>query len=325
MSDFLDNVLARSSATPLQIAPRPVTRFEPLGTDSMAETRVPSPDLEAVDGEQVAAKSADLGSASRSQRQSTPAMLIRQPGQPEIARPVTPPPIASMQPQPAAMQSAPQVTPVAIVPRQTRADTIPDAAIQSAVASQPDSDQHSTWAQPVIAYRLAKHPTDLASVAEDGSEQTNRAPAVHSSNQVLLDPTPRTPFDRPPAPSIESERHVPAITPNQPVVPLVEVHSEHVTIERVLSAERALNPERDQPMPVLLPAQPVPTPNRALADTPGSTSKTTDGPVPSITVTIGRIEVRATPPAPAPTQRQRSTPPVLSLDEYLRQRTESQP
>ena len=34
---------------------------------------------------------------------------------------------------------------------------------------------------------------------------------------------------------------------------------------------------------------------------------------------IGRVEVRATPPAPAP-KKQRSKPPAMSLDEYLRQR-----
>ena len=43
-------------------------------------------------------------------------------------------------------------------------------------------------------------------------------------------------------------------------------------------------------------------------------------PAPTIQVTIGRIEVRATPPPAPPPQRQRSASPVMSLDEYLRQR-----
>ena len=43
--------------------------------------------------------------------------------------------------------------------------------------------------------------------------------------------------------------------------------------------------------------------------------------MPTVQVTIGRIEVRATPPpAPLPKTR-RPTPPVMSLDEYLRQRS----
>jgi hypothetical protein len=40
---------------------------------------------------------------------------------------------------------------------------------------------------------------------------------------------------------------------------------------------------------------------------------------PTVHVTIGRIEVRATPP-PVPPPKQRTTPPVMSLDDYLRQR-----
>jgi hypothetical protein len=44
-------------------------------------------------------------------------------------------------------------------------------------------------------------------------------------------------------------------------------------------------------------------------------------PAPTIQVTIGRIEVRATPP-PAPSQsQQRSTPSIMSLDQYLQQRS----
>jgi hypothetical protein len=44
---------------------------------------------------------------------------------------------------------------------------------------------------------------------------------------------------------------------------------------------------------------------------------------PTIQVTIGRIEVRATPPPPLPpmqSQAQDTTPPVMSLDQYLHQR-----
>jgi hypothetical protein len=42
-------------------------------------------------------------------------------------------------------------------------------------------------------------------------------------------------------------------------------------------------------------------------------------PTPTIQVTIGRIEVRATTPV-RPTRTERSTPSVMSLDDYLRQR-----
>jgi hypothetical protein len=51
----------------------------------------------------------------------------------------------------------------------------------------------------------------------------------------------------------------------------------------------------------------------------------TDAPSPPrINVTIGRIEVRATAPAAAPTDRRRDrpAPQVLALEEYLQQREE---
>ncbi len=45
-------------------------------------------------------------------------------------------------------------------------------------------------------------------------------------------------------------------------------------------------------------------------------------PEPTIQVTIGRVEVRATPPPPAqPQSQQRAAPPIMSLDQYLQQRS----
>jgi hypothetical protein len=43
-------------------------------------------------------------------------------------------------------------------------------------------------------------------------------------------------------------------------------------------------------------------------------------PAPTIQVTIGRIEVRATPAATPRPQAARSAPSVMSLDDYLNQR-----
>ena len=44
-------------------------------------------------------------------------------------------------------------------------------------------------------------------------------------------------------------------------------------------------------------------------------------PEPVINVTIGRIEVRATPASTPQSQKTRSTPPVMTLDEYLQKRS----
>jgi hypothetical protein len=44
-------------------------------------------------------------------------------------------------------------------------------------------------------------------------------------------------------------------------------------------------------------------------------------PEPVINVTIGRIEVRAMPPSTQQVKKPRSTPPVMTLDEYLQKRS----
>ena len=46
-----------------------------------------------------------------------------------------------------------------------------------------------------------------------------------------------------------------------------------------------------------------------------------EAPAPTIQVTIGRIEVRATPAAKAPVHERPAAPSALSLEEYLRQRS----
>jgi hypothetical protein len=48
----------------------------------------------------------------------------------------------------------------------------------------------------------------------------------------------------------------------------------------------------------------------------------TPEPTPTVNVTIGRVEVRATPPPVAPAKKEGSRPPVMSLEEYLRQRNQ---
>jgi hypothetical protein len=45
-------------------------------------------------------------------------------------------------------------------------------------------------------------------------------------------------------------------------------------------------------------------------------------PEPVINVTIGRIEVRATPAPQKPSPKPANRPPVMGLDEYLRRRSE---
>jgi hypothetical protein len=75
------------------------------------------------------------------------------------------------------------------------------------------------------------------------------------------------------------------------------------------------------------------TRERVRGDVPGSTELTErvsqmsgvqPEPAPVVQVTIGRVEVRATAPVPEP-QRQPTQLPLLSLDEYLKRRTQGSP
>jgi hypothetical protein len=96
--------------------------------------------------------------------------------------------------------------------------------------------------------------------------------------------------------------------------------------------QRAGSPEPATPSPEQAPTPRLPTSvvvrpqiaaiasaelARSAPFAPGSTAES----MPTIQVTIGRVEVRATPLPPAP-QKPRSGPPVMTLDEYLRQRTQ---
>lgn len=77
-----------------------------------------------------------------------------------------------------------------------------------------------------------------------------------------------------------------------------------------------------QPAPVVARPQVTHAPPAEQAAPPATKEASTQAAAPTIQVTIGRVEVRATPlPAPAP-KRPRAKPPVMSLDEYLRQRNQ---
>ena len=61
----------------------------------------------------------------------------------------------------------------------------------------------------------------------------------------------------------------------------------------------------------------------AIADFASSSVERSETPAPTIQVSIGRVEVRAvTPPTQGPRVVERKAPPLLSLDQYLRERNE---
>jgi hypothetical protein len=103
----------------------------------------------------------------------------------------------------------------------------------------------------------------------------------------------------------------------------VELRETHVThIERITGSNRG-----PAAAPGIVPAPALPAPERmetSLAREQRENrlflAEAAPAPAPTIHVTIGRIEIRATPAAPAPARPAAPRPPGMSLDDYLRRR-----
>lgn len=189
---------------------------------------------------------------------------------------------------------------------------------------------------------------------EARSEQPNKAKFELSSlqpgeasSESTSSQTPRTVVqtseDRP---SIESTQQ--QVNPDQPILNTVTyrnqkdptlIRSAAVRIEPNVSLlwkrgnadEQESRPVHEpispypEPSPIQIPSgtvviQPQVTPYRELALPHPEEPTAMKESIPSIQVTIGRIEVRAIPPPPSKPKKQHPQPSVMSLDEYLHQR-----
>jgi hypothetical protein len=124
-----------------------------------------------------------------------------------------------------------------------------------------------------------------------------------------------------PAESPSWLEHLNTIDPAANVLPTIMDPSIEPPVQS-LAKPPAMPEERSVLRPlteqVTIPHQVIPSVRSLELDTPKFSA--TPQPAPTIQVTIGRIEVRATPStAPSPTQS-RSAPSVMSLEDYLRQR-----
>ena len=116
--------------------------------------------------------------------------------------------------------------------------------------------------------------------------------------------------------------------------PKVQSLDAHTTEKQSLQDKREPSPRRVQPNAHAVPAAITPQ-TRVAASTADSKSEVVthsrsnavtpvDIPAPAVHVTIGRVEVRAITPQPAPIQRlpEKNTHSNQSLDEYLRERNQ---
>ena len=122
----------------------------------------------------------------------------------------------------------------------------------------------------------------------------------------------------------ESSAELPSRAIAYPAQPVLEPAIQHIVTERIATLEEEKpsqvelfsgKTKRSSGFAPII-AQPRVTPYAKPAAPALTEPQAMPQPVPTIQVTIGRIEVRATPP-PAPPQNRRPAPAVMSLDEYL--------
>lgn len=325
MSDYLDSLLARSARLNELVQPRPISPFEsstsvlrsPFSHFSILETAKD----ESIFDEPVAAALEITGPATEVP-QASPRKRRPRPGReypdvtsigpdPHLEQPVlmthrvgrtdgtavespcTQPQLVPVQPEPyqvseARAQSESRGTKMS----QQRASLgqgkpVPTATLDTG------ADTIRTAAEPMIQPDLEV--TTGRTVIERIVQQVTSLPisAAGSSDQ-----------DTPPRDLIEMERSVSPANTIHPEHPVSPAEITLLQLAKVLPAPVIAQPQlKSYSRP-----GPRPTPE------PEARSE------PTVQVTIGRIEVRATPAATKPPKKQASTAPLMSLEDYLRQR-----
>jgi hypothetical protein len=177
------------------------------------------------------------------------------------------------------------------------------------VAERKDQRAPEPLVQPLVVERMIPPATPApaeAVSASSATEQESRAALEPVAPQIVIER-----IVAPAAPALRVEdRFARRRTAWRDEEPEAEGKS-----SRSPSIVAPLSPDK-RPGPAAVVAQPRVEPAQRIEPPPAAPAE----PTPTIQVTIGRVEIRATsPPVPAP-KKQRPKPAVMSLDEYLRQR-----
>lgn len=240
----------------------------------------------AIGEEETAVSSPSIHPLPRPQTPRIPSPTV--PAAPQPALPTLTPPA----PQPA----SPSPLPPTPTLRPASSEPAPPPQKQPPVNDAPAAIQPSPPRQPVLAPPAPVNvtPTSLHHRAEPPPAKETHPPVIIREQitrlkQVVESPAPSIP------PLVETVREQP-IQPSPPV-------------------KAAIRPEQIKPF---IPANGRPSNHQPPVTPPPE-------PAPTIQITIGRIEVRATPPPPAKVEQKQPRTPVLSLDDYLRQRNGGRP
>ncbi len=348
MSDFLGNLIAKSIDSGEVVQPRPASLFEPSPLTNVSDAAEP-----------LALEGVDDGSASGDipgptwPRVGQPALPPRgiarsraaepdppDPGAPRtsvvqpVSQPADPPlPRRSATAQQEEMRPGP--APAQPGPKQTQAQSTPEPGplVQPRVINlQPANSEPAPGPGRPKGQAKQASPRDVT----EGDAKPHPEPAIQ---QVTVERIVTQPVAVATAPVTRSE------AAHSDDGPKHESHR-HVRVERMVGASvRPAPPARETKArpshsgngqaPQLVHPRPEPPPAQASPATivaapevipylepvaPPRSQTPAPEAGPSVQVTIGRVEVRAT-PAPAAPKKTRSRPPVMSLDEYLRQRS----
>ena len=294
MADYLSHLIVKNLSPQENIQPRPRGRFEP------------SPDI-----------SVNISMAEMAQA-----------GEPQsIASPIAD--SAASTSQPGRMQ------PSQLPSRPFFAQLIEEAEHSAAV--RPDPAAEASKVQPYRGY--LNPPSPKADPVGKGEVLSLPRAAPQVAQRQPMPPV--QPGTLPEIPlNIKPERERPQMS-GKAQLPGSHDPPQEVTIERrsertvISTIKTVVELSQEEPASLLSPAQqPAPPPSPALAPEPAvqdlrpvtpplpdlATRKTPGETAPTVHVTIGRIEVRATPSANPPPRKPATRPVAMSLDEYLKSR-----
>jgi hypothetical protein len=284
MGSYLENLLIKTMSLGEQVHPRPVARFEPL------------PGMRFPPAPPISEQSESEGETHRVAETSSPESEIK---------PVQPPrPMTESNLEPA---------PIAIPEIRSSRRRISESQPKSEEPVPGNEMQAITLHEPSLVTVQPNIPSTRGPVHET---------ARPSSQDISRFPDP--------APEIE---------PHIPVIPHRETLIRETVVERSLPPVEDRSEKDQHPTPEVGQPTPKPEPKLKPSDAhPISSVKTITPEIqpyveppsiaqpaaekspevpPTVHVTIGRIEVRATPSSTPPSPKKRSPSPVMTLDEYL--------
>ncbi len=329
MSDYLNNLVARTLETAPLLQPRRLSLFEPVGGVWGMESKEWGVE--------------ETGTETAVLPQSQPVMPPPMPAvmpQPEsLVAPMHPPVVTAAPPptaffhQPAASQ--PASTPPAPVQRKPSPPAQPARPTEKPTITNHTTVLEKKVVQQTIEQQIVKPP---AVSAPPGTAELPRRPAqpAVTSPELAADTTAVAPALAPPATPPPPIKPMPPVVEKRPLAtaPTKATNQEPLrpaTSPAPNGAQRngqppapAQPPQQTAPpltVPKAHPAVAPPFPSRPARWEQSATSRQeVAAPAPTIEVHIGRIEVRATPPPPPANQKSRPQPKLTSLDDYLRQR-----